>query len=92
MHVNFFELNINVINDYGIIFVYHYAFRESAFVRLKSTIFKLVLGRYRFLKSVSVFGIFFRFFFQKSVRFSVSVFRNIAISVRFSLMIVLTIH
>ena len=42
----------------------------------------LVLGRYRFLMSVSVFGIFFRFF-QKSVRFSVSVFQNIAISVRF---------
>ena len=42
----------------------------------------LELGRYRFLKSVSVFGIFFRFF-QKSVRFSVSVFQNIAISVRF---------
>ena len=42
----------------------------------------LVLGRYRFLKSVSVFGIFFGFF-QKSVRFSVSAFQNIAISVRF---------
>ena len=48
---------------------------------------EVVLGRYRFLKSVSVFGIrfsvFFSRFFQKSVRFSVSVFQNIAISVRF---------
>ena len=42
---------------------------------------RLELGGYRFLKSVSVFG-FFRFF-QKSVRFSVSVFQNIAISVWF---------
>ena len=43
-------------------------------------IFTLELGRYRFFKSVSVFGFFGRFF-QKSVSVSVSVFQNIAISV-----------
>ena len=40
------------------------------------------MGRYRYLTSVSVFGISVGIFF-KSVRYSVSVFQNIAISVRY---------
>ena len=42
----------------------------------------LVLGRYRFLKSVSVFGIFFGFF-KSRFGFRFRFFQNIAISVRF---------
>jgi hypothetical protein len=40
------------------------------------------MGRCRFFNSVSVFGILFGMF-SKSVRFSVSVFFNTAVSVRF---------
>ena len=48
-------------------------------IKLAANVFILDLGRCRFfLNSVSVFGIF-----SKSVRFSVSVFFNTAVSVRF---------
>ena len=43
---------------------------------------QVVMGRCRYLTSVSVFGIFVGIFL-KSVRYSVSVFQNIAISVRY---------
>ena len=45
--------------------------------------YALVMGRCRYFKSVSVFRYTGRYFFFKSVRYSLSVYQSIAISVRY---------